>query len=316
MKPTKDFEYTLVDLVDVILNKGVIINADVVISLAGVPLIGVNLRAAIAGMETMLKYGMMQAWDESVRREYAREIGEISKPPLGEDEEVVLHTFGSHYYARGIYNTWRPGELYLTNKRLFVHRKMPGEMLFETPLQEIKGLTIARDEYFVDALGDRLLVLLESGEIARLNAGDIEGLKTAIEKRMEEMGLTLEEKITLPKPEALCLTEGEEVLQREKVWYQAPASGIIGATWRPGWAYVTNKRVCWCYNDQPLFEIPINSITEIAIRKNHNPVENERVLVLSHRTSRGESMALFSGNEERIDRLKRAVEKEQAAVIA
>jgi len=41
---------TLVDLLDRVLDRGVVINADIIISLAGVPLIGVNLRAALAGM--------------------------------------------------------------------------------------------------------------------------------------------------------------------------------------------------------------------------------------------------------------------------
>jgi len=49
------------------LDKGLVINADLIISLAGVPLIGVNLRAALAGMETMLKYGVMKEWDERTR---------------------------------------------------------------------------------------------------------------------------------------------------------------------------------------------------------------------------------------------------------
>lgn len=69
MKPTKDAHATLVDLLDRILDKGIVINADIIISVAGVPLIGVNLRAALAGMETMVKYGVMQAWDEKIRAE-------------------------------------------------------------------------------------------------------------------------------------------------------------------------------------------------------------------------------------------------------
>ena len=58
---------TLVDLLDRVLDKGLIINADIIISVAGVPLIGINLRAAVAEMETMLKYGVMQGWDEKTR---------------------------------------------------------------------------------------------------------------------------------------------------------------------------------------------------------------------------------------------------------
>lgn len=72
MRPTKD--YTLVDLIDKMLDKGVIINADVIITVAGIPLIGITLRAALAGIETMLDYGMMEAWDQSIREYYAKEV--------------------------------------------------------------------------------------------------------------------------------------------------------------------------------------------------------------------------------------------------
>lgn len=76
MEPSKDLNDTnaVVDLIDKICNKGAIILADIVIHVAGVPLIGINLRAAIAGIETMLKYGMMEAWDESIRKYYAEEL--------------------------------------------------------------------------------------------------------------------------------------------------------------------------------------------------------------------------------------------------
>jgi len=67
MEPTRNSHATLVDLLDRVLDKGLVIQADIIISLAGVPLIGVNLRAALAGMETMLKYGVMKDWDERTR---------------------------------------------------------------------------------------------------------------------------------------------------------------------------------------------------------------------------------------------------------
>ncbi|MFH1140473.1 MAG: gas vesicle protein, partial [Chloroflexota bacterium] len=38
---------TLVDLLDRVLDRGLIIDADIIISLAGVPLIGIKLRAAL-----------------------------------------------------------------------------------------------------------------------------------------------------------------------------------------------------------------------------------------------------------------------------
>lgn len=66
MKPTR--ESALVELIDRIVMKGVILHADIIISVAEIPLIGISLRAAIAGIKTMLDYGMMEAWDEKIRR--------------------------------------------------------------------------------------------------------------------------------------------------------------------------------------------------------------------------------------------------------
>jgi hypothetical protein len=58
---------TLVDLLDRVLERGLVIDADIIISLAGVPLVGIKLRAALAGMETMVQYGLMRDWDNSIR---------------------------------------------------------------------------------------------------------------------------------------------------------------------------------------------------------------------------------------------------------
>jgi len=68
MKPSRENKVTLTGLLERVLDKGVILDADLLISIGGVPLIGVNLRAAIAGMDTMLKYGLMKQWDTEVRQ--------------------------------------------------------------------------------------------------------------------------------------------------------------------------------------------------------------------------------------------------------
>jgi len=48
----------LVDLIDRILDKGLVINADIAISLAGTEILGIKLRAALASFETAAKYGL------------------------------------------------------------------------------------------------------------------------------------------------------------------------------------------------------------------------------------------------------------------
>ena len=52
----------VVELIDRTLNKGVILNADLIITVADVPLLAANLKLALASVETMLKYGMMRDW--------------------------------------------------------------------------------------------------------------------------------------------------------------------------------------------------------------------------------------------------------------
>jgi hypothetical protein len=66
VQPVNVERATLVDLLDRVLEKGLMLNADLVIHVAGIPLLGVNLRACLAGVETMLKYGVWRDWDELV----------------------------------------------------------------------------------------------------------------------------------------------------------------------------------------------------------------------------------------------------------
>ena len=58
----KQHNIGIVELIDRTLNKGVILNADLVITVADVPLLAANLRLALASVETMLKYGVMNDW--------------------------------------------------------------------------------------------------------------------------------------------------------------------------------------------------------------------------------------------------------------
>lgn len=48
----------LADVIDRVLDKGLVINADVTVSVAGVELLGVKIRVALASFETAAKYGL------------------------------------------------------------------------------------------------------------------------------------------------------------------------------------------------------------------------------------------------------------------
>lgn len=59
MEPIKSTgNASLLDVVDRILDKGLVINADITVSLVGVELLGIKIKAAIASFETAAKYGL------------------------------------------------------------------------------------------------------------------------------------------------------------------------------------------------------------------------------------------------------------------
>ncbi len=58
LQPVNDTSGSLVDVIDAILDKGLVINADILISLAGVELLGIKVRAALASFETAARYGL------------------------------------------------------------------------------------------------------------------------------------------------------------------------------------------------------------------------------------------------------------------
>ncbi|MCK4419658.1 gas vesicle protein, partial [Candidatus Aerophobetes bacterium] len=288
MEPTRNAHATLVDLLDRILDKGLVINADVIISVAGIPLIGVNLRAALAGMETMLKYGVMQAWDEKSRA-WEREHRKKSIPSLLEGEKILDKMYGSHHYTKGIYTAWQPGYFYLTDKRIFLYRQDFDEIIFQIPLEDIKGMAISEEQHFVKDKKKQILYLIDRhGGISRLSPGGAYQLKEAIEKQIRAIGFSLQESpVIIPHLEETSvdfLEEGEEISHRgKKLWYLMPAKGIQQETWRPGHFYLTNKRLCWLYDfDKKLvFETPLHKIVGInsEIRKTSGLDSNkEKVL--------------------------------------
>ena len=58
LRAERDTEGTLADVIDRILDKGVVINADITVSVVGVELLGIKIRAALASFETAAAYGL------------------------------------------------------------------------------------------------------------------------------------------------------------------------------------------------------------------------------------------------------------------
>jgi predicted RNA-binding Zn-ribbon protein involved in translation (DUF1610 family) len=58
LQPTRESGSTLADVIDRVLDKGLVINADICVSVAGVELLGIKIRAALASFETAAHYGL------------------------------------------------------------------------------------------------------------------------------------------------------------------------------------------------------------------------------------------------------------------
>jgi len=58
LQATRGETGTLADVIDRVLDKGLVINADICVSVAGVELLGIRIRAALASFETAAKYGL------------------------------------------------------------------------------------------------------------------------------------------------------------------------------------------------------------------------------------------------------------------
>ncbi len=198
MEPTRDTQATLVDLLDRVLDKGLVLNADLIIHVAGIPLLGVNLRACLAGMETMLKYGIWRDWDEAQRAVAIEQQRRKKQVPLAAGEKVLLRIFASQWVNNGNHHNWRRGHLYVTDKRVLLWRKEPAEVLFQVPYEEIKGVSIGGKTNDGEET-DYLYLSLRSGKVAQLRPSDASVLKDTIVERMSTLGL--EENLSVPVPQ-------------------------------------------------------------------------------------------------------------------
>lgn len=131
---------TLNDLLDRALNKGLMLRADVVIAMAGVPLVGVSLHAAIAGIETMLEYGMLVDWDEAIRSERREEMEALRSGPLS-GEAPRMKMPAAVWDDGGPGPAWKWGILYLTPSRLILHHATFDKVMAEIEISQIAELS-------------------------------------------------------------------------------------------------------------------------------------------------------------------------------
>jgi hypothetical protein len=87
--PTRQSD-SLADVVEMLLDKGVVINADIVVSIGDTELLGVQLRAAIASFETAAEYGLEFPEGTDMRR--VEEASGRSELPEDNEESDTVQT--------------------------------------------------------------------------------------------------------------------------------------------------------------------------------------------------------------------------------
>ncbi|GHH80357.1 gas vesicle protein [Promicromonospora soli] len=263
MEPTRDLRATLPDLLDVLLDKGVYLDLDLIVTVADIPLIGVSLRAAIAGIDTMLEHGMMQQWDEQTRA-WAR-TSLARRVPLHADEDVVTRMAGGHRQDEP-YDAWRLGTVYLTTRRLMVWRAEPRELLWQAYLEEITGVELRSERSAGGEERSRLAVTTPAGTTL-VSAASPEGLASLLRQNVAATSKAIES------------GSGGPALQGA-VWYLEDLAG--GSAWRGGTGTLDwVEGLTWkgVRDARPAVRLRPGDIRSVELVRGRTPVGDEMLVV-------------------------------------
>lgn len=303
MEPERGSQATLGDLLERVLDKGIVLKLDLIIGVAGIPLIGISLQGAIAAVETMLEYGMMEAWDADSRAYAAREA-QRRQLDLQPGEHTVLELYGSHHHARGIFRVWRPGRLVLTGQRLLLVRPAPHEVLFETPVTAIAGIGRGVHRSLGGAEREIVSLALADGTLATFYTAQPGLLEAGLRERLQRLGLPVAD----ISPGSIDGLDPDAVAEGQ-LWHRwTPGKGP--ALWKSGWAVLTETELIWRPDvaGRALLHVPVTEIWALDIARRELGVLGERdVLAVTYGSGGRRTEALFAG--ERIDAWKAAVRR-------
>lgn len=191
MLATREGETGLVDLLDRVLHKGLVLNADVIITVSGIPLIGLNLKAVLASVDTMIEHGIWVDWDKALRavamEEERRKERETTLFLRG--ETPLFRSSCSCWQNDGIVRSWRHATVYLTETRIVVNRKEPLEILWEAFLDQVTGCSIGETETVSGKEARYFHLLTHHGKALSLLLPDCPGFARALGEVMRREGL-------------------------------------------------------------------------------------------------------------------------------
>ncbi|MFA4859953.1 gas vesicle protein [Methanoregula sp.] len=192
MDATRERRTTLVDLLDRVLEKGAVIDADVIITVAGVPLIGLKLRAMLASIETMIQYGMWADWDRAIRAaacdEEKRKIA--SEKALLAGETPAFQCAASYWQSNSTCPAWTYGTLTITDRAIRIHRREPLACLVAIRFEDLAGYSLEYGTVSVSAEPTGYLHLgLTDGSVCSLHPAAAEEVICCIGAEMNRKNI-------------------------------------------------------------------------------------------------------------------------------
>ncbi|ATW26436.1 gas vesicle protein [Candidatus Formimonas warabiya] len=292
LEPRYHRETTLNDLIDRLLEKGLFLTADLIIGVAGIPLIGINLRLVLAGMSTMLRYGFLRDWDEATRAwesdQRRRKVNQ-GDLRLEKEEQLLWSGFAAHWYEQGIYAAWRPGTMHLTNRRIVLVRHEPYEVLLELPYGEIEKLEVAKNTHFTGEEREELHLLHQSGDWKKIHVTELNRVRELLSRNL---GLSLD---ATGEKQA-----GTFPAKWFRVWHRTEKK--TGSLWQPGRFWIGQGRLFWSAGPKegPVFSLWPPDLLECRVHREDLGLglNDKPVLSLRYLSKTDPETACFSGTEE------------------
>lgn len=302
MEPTIDTKAGVGDLLERVLDRGVVIKLDLIISVAGIPLVGLSLHAALASIETMNAYGMFGDWDKSSRREAAIAAANEAKFVLVPGEKLVLEQFAMVRSDEGITRIWRPGRAYLTNERFVLIRRLPFEQLASIELDDIAATGTLR--YTEGGVDTEIVCLADaSGQLIPIRTSEPELFKACLADQLRRRGI---EPADLKESDLRMAIP--DVTAEGQLWHDSGSEG----GWRPGWASITDGAFSfWSdFERRNLVKVPLPDVAYVGLdRRDLGPALGERdILALVLRQDNTELLFAGQGIQSWASELTKAIQ--------
>jgi len=189
-----------------------------------------------------------------------RDLDTIRKPvslPLLPGEEVIKYYTASYDTGSSLASSWRLGNLYLSNKRLFFVQGR--KILFMVLLNQIKTINIVKRGWILGKKVKQLNIVSEGRRVPYIAIKDPENWKKAIEERTPDSQSTSSD----PQHTAPNSLPDEEIL-KEKGGYLTPGQ----SRWCMGTLLLTPKKLTFFTSKSEfVWETLLGSIKDLGIEK-------------------------------------------------